>query len=137
MKSIKINEMKIGQVAEIFRIFSGQDIDLFSEISGDINPVHLNDEFAKTTIFGARIVHGALLSSIFSTIFANTLPGPGCIYLKSENKFLKPVYLNEPVNFRVEITDILVEKKRVIFKTVAMFRNQECIVGTAELYIPE
>lgn len=137
MKSIKINEMKIGQVAEIFRIFSGQDIDLFSEISGDINPVHLNDEFAKTTIFGARIVHGALLSSIFSTIFANTLPGPGCIYLKSENKFLKPVYLNEPVNFRVEITDILVEKKRVIFKTVAMFRNQECIIGTAELYIPE
>lgn len=137
MRSIKINEMKIGQVAEIFRIFSGQDIDLFSEISGDINPVHLNDEFAKTTIFGARIVHGALLSSIFSTIFANTLPGPGCIYLKSENKFLKPVYLNEPVNFRVEITDILVKKKRVIFKTVAVFRNQECIVGTAELYIPE
>lgn len=137
MRSIKINEMKIGQVVEIFRIFSGQDIDLFSEISGDINPVHLNDEFAKTTIFGARIVHGALLSSIFSTIFANTLPGPGCIYLKSENKFLKPVYLNEPVNFRVEITDILVKKKRVIFKTVAVFRNQECIVGTAELYIPE
>ena len=135
MKSI--TEMQIGQTSEVNRTFSGEDIDLFSTLSGDINPVHLNEEFAKTTMFGGRIVHGALLSSIFSTIFANKLPGPGCIYLKSESKFLKPVYLNEPVNFKVEIIDILAEKKRVIFKTTAVFRNQECIVGTAELYIPE
>ena len=52
-------------------------------------------------------------------------------------KFLKPVFLNEAVNFKVEITNIVVEKKRVVFKTTAVFRNQECIVGTAELYIPE
>lgn len=135
MKSIK--EMKIGQTSEVNRSFSGEDVDLFSTLSGDINPVHLNEEFAKTTIFGGRIVHGALLSSVFSTIFANNLPGPGCIYLKSESKFLKPVFLNESVNFKVKITDILAEKKRVIFKTTAVFRNQECIVGTAELYIPE
>lgn len=135
MKSIK--EMKIGQTSEVNRSFSGEDVDLFSTLSGDINPVHLNEEFAKTTIFGGRIVHGALLSSVFSTIFANNLPGPGCIYLKSESKFLKPVFLNESVNFKVEITNILAEKKRVIFKTTAVFRNQECIVGTAELYIPE
>lgn len=135
MKSI--NEMKVGQSAEIIRSFSAQDVDSFSVLSGDTNPVHLDEAFAKTTMFGARIVHGALVSSVFSTIFANHLPGPGCIYLKSENKFLKPVYLDESVIFKVEITDILVEKKRVIFKTTAVFRNQECIVGTAELYIPE
>lgn len=135
MKSIK--EMKIGQMSEINRFFSGEDVDLFSALSGDVNPVHLDEAFAKTTMFGDRIVHGALLSSVFSTIFANHLPGPGCIYLKSESKFLKPVFLNESVNFKVEITDILAEKKRVIFKTTAVFRNQECIVGTAELYIPE
>ena len=135
MKSIK--EMRVGQTSEITRVFSGEDVNLFSTLSGDVNPVHLDEAFAKTTMFGGRIVHGALLSSIFSTIFANNLPGPGCIYLKSENKFLKPVFLNEAVNFKVEIIDILVEKKRVIFKTAAVFRNQECIVGTAELYIPE
>lgn len=135
MKSIK--EMRVGQTSEITRFFLGEDVDLFSKLSGDVNPVHLDEAFAKTTMFGGRIVHGALLSSVFSTIFANHLPGPGCIYLKSENKFLKPVFLNEAVNFKVEIIDILVEKKRVIFKTAAVFRNQECIVGTAELYIPE
>ena len=135
MKSIK--EMRVGQTSEITRVFSGEDVNLFSTLSGDVNPVHLDEAFAKSTMFGGRIVHGALLSSVFSTIFANHLPGPGCIYLKSENKFLKPVFLNEAVNFKVEIIDILVEKKRVIFKTAAVFRNQECIVGTAELYIPE
>ena len=135
MKSIK--EMVIGQTSEITRNFSDKDVDLFSLLSGDVNPVHLDEAFAKTTIFGGRIVHGALLTSIFSTIFANNLPGPGCIYLKSENKFLKPVFLNEAVNFKVEITNIINEKKRVVFKTTAVFRNQECIVGTAELYIPE
>ena len=129
--------MRVGQTSEITRVFSGEDVNLFSTLSGDVNPVHLDEAFAKTTMFGGRIVHGALLSSVFSTIFANHLPGPGCIYLKSENKFLKPVFLNEAVNFKVEIIDILVEKKRVIFKTAAVFRNQECIVGTAELYIPE
>ena len=129
--------MRVGQTSEITRFFLGEDVDLFSKLSGDVNPVHLDEAFAKTTMFGGRIVHGALLSSVFSTIFANHLPGPGCIYLKSENKFLKPVFLNEAVNFKVEIIDILVEKKRVIFKTAAVFRNQECIVGTAELYIPE
>lgn len=132
-----INEFKVGMVFELSKSFSDEDVNTFSKLSGDINPVHLDEQYARGTVFGGRIVHGALVSSIFSTIFANHLPGPGCIYLKSENKFLKPVFLNEAVNFKVEIIDILIEKKRVIFKTAAVFRNQECIVGTAELYIPE
>lgn len=123
--------------AEIVHSFSESDVDLFSKLSGDENPVHLNEEYAKTTLFGGRIVHGALASSIFSALFANKLPGVGCIYLKSENKFLRPIYLNEKVIFKVEIIDVLREKKRVIFKTVAVSNDQERIVGMAELYIPE
>lgn len=137
MNVLLISQYKIGMTFEISRGFSSEDVNNFSQLSGDMNPVHLNEAFAKTTIFGERIVHGALVSSVFSTIFANHLPGPGCIYLKSESRFLKPVFLNEAVNFKVEIIDILVEKKRVIFKTTALFRDQECIVGTAEIYIPE
>lgn len=137
MTHLKISNFKIGDNFELVRQFSNEDVKLFSELSGDINPVHLDEEYAKKTIFGQRIVHGALLTSIFSTIFANHLPGPGCIYLKSENKFLKPVYLNQPITFRAEIINIVVEKKRVIFKTVAQANQQEYIVGTAELYIPE
>ncbi|BCZ12518.1 MULTISPECIES: MaoC family dehydratase [Acinetobacter calcoaceticus/baumannii complex] len=132
-----ISEYKIGMAAELTRSFSDEDVYLFSKLSGDINPVHLDENYAKETIFGARIVHGALVSSVFSTIFANNLPGAGCIYLKSENRFLKPVYLNEPVHFKVEVTDVIKEKKRVIFRTSAISKDVECIVGKAELYIPD
>ena len=131
-----ITDFNVGMSAEITRSFSANDIRLFSKLSGDINPVHLDEKYASKTIFGSCIVHGALASSIFSTIFANTLPGPGCIYLKSESKFLKPIYLDEEVMFRVEVTDVLEEKKRLIFKTVAITRSTECIVGTAEIFIP-
>lgn len=131
-----ITDFNIGMSAEITRSFNANDVRAFSELSGDINPVHLDEQYAGETMFGSCIVHGALASSIFSTIFANTLPGPGCIYLKSESKFLKPIYLDEEVTFLVEIIDILEEKKRLIFKTVAITRGAECIVGTAEIFIP-
>lgn len=134
---LSIAEYKLGMCAEITHSFSENDVDLFSKLSGDENPVHLDEEYAKTTTFGRRIVHGAFASSIFSSIFANKLPGAGCIYSKSENKFLRPIYLNTRVLFKVEIIDILQEKKRVIFKTLAISNDQECIVGMAELYIPE
>lgn len=134
---MSINEFKVGMTSELQHSFSGSDVDNFSELSGDVNPVHLDDDYSKKTIFGARIVHGALATSIFSTIFANTLPGPGCIYLKSENKFLKPIFLDQLVLFKVEVTDVNIEKKRVVFSTTAISNNQECIVGLAELYIPE
>ena len=127
---LPIMEYKVGMYAEFSRSFSKRDVELFAELSGDINPVHLDTDYAKQTAFGEIIVHGAFLTSIFSTIFANTLPGPGCIYLKSENKFLKPV-------FKVEIIDVLIEKKRVIFKTIAISNEQNCVIGMAELYIPE
>lgn len=131
-----ITDFNVGMSAEITRCFNGNDVRVFSKLSGDINPVHLDEKYASKTIFGSCIVYGALASSIFSTIFANTLPGPGCIYLKSESKFLKPIYLDEEVIFKVEVTDVLEEKKRLIFKTVAITRSAECIVGTAEIFIP-
>ena len=131
-----ITDFNVGMSAEITRSFNANDLRVFSKLSGDINPVHLDEKYASQTIFGSCIVHGALASSIFSTIFANTLPGPGCIYLKSESKFLKPIYLDEEVIFKVEVTDVLEEKKRLIFKTVAITRSTECIVGTAEIFIP-
>ena len=134
---MNIEKIKIGDKVELLRVFSEKDVEIFSQLSGDVNPVHLDESYAQHTIFKSRIVHGAFASSIFSTIFANTLPGPGCIYLKSENKFLKPIYLDTPVLFTVDVVDILLEKRRVIFKTIAISNDKECILGAAELYIPE
>ncbi|MDV2469862.1 MaoC family dehydratase [Acinetobacter chinensis] len=136
MQTLKIENIKVGDKAGLQRSFSAEEVTAFSRLSGDINPVHLDEEYASNTMFGSRIVHGALASSIFSTIFANTLPGPGCIYLKSENKFLKPVYLNDIVDYQVEVVEINSERKKVIFETRAFINGKTCIAGTAELYIP-
>lgn len=133
---LSISDFQLGMSADISRTFTSDDVIKFAELSGDNNPVHLDDEYAKNTMFGARIVHGALASSLFSTLFANTLPGPGCIYLKSENKYLKPIYLDEEVTFTIKIVEIIEEKKRIIFDTVALFRNEKAIVGSAEIFIP-
>lgn len=133
---LSISNFELGMKAEKKRIFTSEDVIKFSELSGDINPVHVNEAYAKETIFGKRIVHGALASSIFSTLFANTLPGPGCIYLKSENKFLKPIYLNEEITFSIELVNIIKNKNRLIFDTKAICEDQTYIIGTAEIFIP-
>lgn len=133
---LSISNYKAGMAAELEKSFSDEDVRLFAKLSGDINPVHLDEDFAKTTMFGHRIVHGALASSIFSTLFANVLPGPGCIYLKSNIKFLKPIYLDEVIQFKVEILEIQAEKNRLIFKTEATAKGKDYISGTAEIYIP-
>lgn len=134
---MNIEKIKIGDRVELLRSFTEMDVEKFSQLSGDVNPVHLDENYAKNTIFKSRIVHGALASSIFSTIFANTLPGAGCIYLKSDNRFLNPILLNASVLFIVEVIEIIKEKRRVIFKTIAISNDKECILGAAELYIPE
>lgn len=137
MRSLKIEHVKVGDKAELKRVFTAEEVKAFSILSGDINPIHLDEQYASKTLFSSRVVHGALAASIFSTIFANTLPGPGCIYIKSENKFLKPIYLDKIVYFKVEVIEVLQQKKRVIFKTIAISNQQDCIIGTAELYISE
>lgn len=136
MQTLNIENIKVGDTAELQRSFTADEVKEFSVLSGDINPVHLDEAYASKTMFGSRIVHGALVSSIFSTIFANTLPGPGCIYLKSETKFLKPIYLNDTVTYLVEVIDIIYDRKKIIFETSAFIDGKKCITGTADLYIP-
>ncbi|MDY6450138.1 MaoC family dehydratase [Acinetobacter faecalis] len=135
MKAI-LDKINIDDSFEMSRQFSEKDVVLFSKLSGDLNPIHLNEEYAKGSVFGGRIVHGALATSIFSSIFANTLPGEGSIYLKSSFKFVKPIPLDTYVTYSVRVIDKIESKKRVVFETIAMINNMLCITGTAELYIP-
>ncbi|WP_432787032.1 (R)-specific enoyl-CoA hydratase [Oligella sp. MSHR50489EDL] len=134
---LSIDKFTVGMTTQIERAFSAQDVELFAKLSGDCNPIHLDEAYAKTTAFGQRIVHGALASSIFSNIFGNILPGPGCIYLKSNLVFLKPIYLDAKIEYKVEITEIIKEKSRIILKTSAHADGKEFISGTAEIYIPK
>ena len=109
-----IEDLKIGQKASFEKLVNSNDINIFSNLTGDFNPVHTDEKFAKESIFKKRIVHGFLTGSLISTVIASKLPGPGSIYLKQELKFLSPVFIGEIVKAEVTILEINSEKKKNI-----------------------
>ncbi len=97
--------------------FSTNDVQLFADVSGDINPIHLSEEFASKSIFKKPIVHGFLYSSIISSLIANELPGPGSIYKSQTLNFLAPIYHDQEITVRVEVKDVIAEKHIYILTT--------------------
>ena len=107
-----IEDLYSGQEAKLTKVISDEDIHVFAELSGDHNPVHLDDEYASKTVFKKRIAHGFLTASLISTVIATKLPGPGSIYLKQSLKFIAPVFVGETVEAKVKVIDINLEKKK-------------------------
>jgi 3-hydroxybutyryl-CoA dehydratase len=97
----------IGQSAALRRTFTAADVQHFAQLSGDFNPLHLDDAFAARSRFGRRIVHGLLAASQFSTLIANELPGPGSIYLEQSLSFRSPIPLDAEVEFRIVISEVV------------------------------
>tara|TARA_R110001592_G_scaffold963_1_gene5591 strand:- start:16968 stop:17375 length:408 start_codon:yes stop_codon:yes gene_type:complete len=125
---------KIGQQASITRSFSEQDVKNFARLSGDFNPIHIDPEFAKTTVFGQRIVHGMLVSSLFSNLLAEKVPGKGSIYLGQTFKFKKPVFFDQVVTAKVEVLNVREDKPIVTMSTVCTDeQGNELISGEAVL----
>ncbi len=120
-----IQQMKVGDAAELGKTISESDIYLFAGITGDFNPAHINEVYAKGTFFKTRIAHGMLTAGLISAVLANQLPGPGTIYLKQELKFLAPVKIGDTITARVEIIELIPDKNIVRLKTVCS--NQENI----------
>ena len=120
---------KLGQQASIKRSFSEQDVNDFARLSGDFNPIHVDPEFAKTTIFGQRIVHGVLVSSLFSNLLAEKVPGKGSIYLGQTYKFQKPVFLNQEVTSSVEVINVREDKPIVTLKTICTNSEGETVIS--------
>jgi 3-hydroxybutyryl-CoA dehydratase len=123
MRGKSIDELKVGEAAEFSKTVSESDIYLYAGITGDFNPAHINEAYAQKTFFKERIAHGMLTAGFISAVLANQLPGPGTIYLKQELKFLAPVRIGDTVTARVEVAEILTEKKQVRLKTTCT--NQE------------
>ncbi|MFC1559166.1 MaoC family dehydratase [Gemmatimonadota bacterium] len=101
---------EVGDRAEIRKIFVESDILKFSELSEDYNPIHLDPQYAKESVFGRQIVHGMLVASLFSGLLGERLPGKGTIYLGQTITFLKPVFISEEVIASVEISHIREDK---------------------------
>lgn len=125
---------QIGQTAELSKTIRDADVRLFAELSLDTNPVHLSEEYAAGSLFGQRISHGMLYASLISAVLGTQLPGPGCIYLGQTLKFSKPVFIDDTVTARVEIT-ALDELKRIVTLTTTCFNQhgQPVLTGEAVL----
>jgi 3-hydroxybutyryl-CoA dehydratase len=125
---------KIGQTASLKKIFTEADVLAFSQLSMDTNPVHLDEEYAKTTIFGQQIVHGFLYSSLISAVIATKLPGPGSVYMSQSLRFTKPVFFGDEVEAIVTVMGFDEEKGNLQLETVCI-KNGSIQVVTGEALI--
>ena len=112
-----IEELHVGQSAEVSKTITETDIYLFAGITGDFNTVHVNEEYAKTTVFKRRIAHGMLTAGLISHVLGMKLPGPGAVYLKQEVRFLAPVHAGDTITARAEIMEVITGKNRVVMRT--------------------
>lgn len=135
-KSFAIEEIKVGMTASYSQTITDADVKAFAGVSGDHNPVHLSEEYARDSRFKDRIAHGLLTASFFSAIFGTKLPGEGCVYAGQNLQFKRPVYLGDTVVAKVTVTAVDVLKKRVTFETVCTVKGKPVTTGTAEIFIP-
>ncbi|MCE2927149.1 MAG: MaoC family dehydratase [Rickettsiales bacterium] len=129
-------ELKLGQQASVSRTITETDLRNFSGVSGDTNPMHLSEEFAKQTIFGGTIVHGMLTASLISAVIGTKLPGPGCIYMSQTLKFLAPVRVGDTVYATATVRELNTEKKRALLTTQCFVRDTLVVDGEALIKVP-
>lgn len=131
-----IQDLKPGMSASIGKTVTEADIVLFAGISTDVNPAHLDEEYAKGTMFGGRIAHGMLSAGFISAVLANHLPGPGTIYLSQTLKFKAPVRPGDTVRATVTVREVMLEKNRVILDTVCTVAGKTVIEGECLMMPP-
>jgi 3-hydroxybutyryl-CoA dehydratase len=136
MRGRSIEMLKRGDWAEFTKTISEADVYLFAGVTGDLNPAHVDETYARTTFFKTRIAHGMLLAGLISTVIGTQLPGPGTIYVRQELDFLAPVRFGDTVTARVEVMEILAEKNRVRLKTTCVNQAGKVVVDGVALVSP-
>lgn len=124
-----IDQLQPGMSASMAKTVTEADIILFSGVSTDVNPAHIDEEYAKTTMFGGRIAHGMLSASFISAVLGNQMPGNGCIYVSQSLKFKAPVRPGDTVKATVTVKEVNVAKNRVILDTVCSVAGKTVIEG--------
>lgn len=134
--TIFIEDMEIGMVRGFSKTVTTEDIDMFAEVSTDRNPVHLDEEYAKGTMFKGRIAHGILTTSLISAVIGEILPGHGTVYLAQDSKFIAPVRPGDHVRAEVEVISIDAERKRVMLDTRCLVDGKKVLTGQAKVLAP-
>jgi acyl dehydratase len=130
-------ELKIGDSASLTRTLTEQDIKLFAITSGDVNPAHIDEEFAANSKFKKVIAHGMWSGTLISTVLGTQLPGPGTIYMNQSLRFVRPVYVGDTVTVTVQVAEMQDEKHRLKLDCTVTNQNQEKVVtGVAEVIAP-
>jgi len=127
-------DLQVGMTASVAKTVTEADIVLFAGITTDVNPAHLNEEWAKTTQFGGRIAHGMLSAGFISAVLANKLPGPGTIYLGQTLKFKAPVRIGDTVTATVTVREVVVGKRRCVLDAVCTVNGKVVIEGESTMY---
>lgn len=126
---------RVGEFAEFSKVFTEEDVFLFAGISGDRNPVHVDKEFAAKTRFKARIAHGLLTAGTISAAIGMKLPGPGCLYLSQTLSFQAPVYIGDEITARVEIVEVISEK-RLRMRTQCFNQDKVLVIDGEAVIVP-
>lgn len=126
-----------GEGCSFERFISAEDVRRFAEVVGDLNPVHLDAEFAEKSFFKKRIVHGAFLAGLISKALGMDFPGEGTIYISQNSVFKRPVYVDTTVTVQVKVTQVLQEKRRLVLDTTVLNADGEvCLAGSATVWRP-
>lgn len=134
----RIGDLHVGDNASFVKKITDNDIQLFAQVSGDFNPVHLDENYAAKTMFKGRIAHGGLISSLFSTVLGTQLPGEGTIYLDQNSRFIRPVYLDDTITASVEVSEIDEVKGQVkLITTATNQKGKAVVVGYAVVMPPK
>lgn len=130
-----LEDLQVGMTADFTKTVTEADIIAFAEVSGDTNPVHMDEAFAAATPFKGRIAHGMLGASLISTVLGTKLPGPGCIYVSQDLRFKAPVRIGDTVVARVTVSEIVAEKRRVTFACECRVGDTVVIDGVATMMV--
>lgn len=130
------SDLSVGMTGAFTKSITDQDVRAFAQATGDRNPLHLDDAFAKTTIFKQRISHGILTAGLISATFAEVLPGPGWVYVNQFLEFRGPVHIDDQVTATVEVIELKLEKKFAVFRTVCRNPDRVVLEGEATLMAP-
>jgi 3-hydroxybutyryl-CoA dehydratase len=136
MQGKTIKQIKVGQAAETSKTISESDVYLFAGITGDFNPAHVDEEYARGTFFKQRIAHGLLSAGFISAVIAMKLPGPGSVYINQNLKFLAPVFIGDTVTARVEAVDVNVDKNRLTLRTTCTKQDGTVVIDGEAIISP-
>ncbi len=129
-------DLSLGMEENVSKLVTSSDIEIFADLSGDRNPLHLDEEFAAATRFKGRIAHGFLSASLISTIIGTKLPGPGAIYMSQSLNFLAPVRIGDLVEANARILSLDGDKKRAVLACTCSVDGKPVIKGEAVVKIP-